>query len=80
MEWGSRLRLTVPNGIKRIGNASFKSRILMSLIWGSNLLLIGDLLAKNIAYPYELPVGMSISLIGAPFFIAMLVGRRKGQR
>nr|WP_297766082.1 iron ABC transporter permease [uncultured Butyrivibrio sp.] len=72
--------LIVPNAIKRIDSSSFKSRMLLTMIWGSNLLLFGDLLAKNISYPYELPVGMLISLIGAPFFIILLARRHRGQR
>ena len=70
--------LIVPNAIKRIDISSFKSRMILTMIWGSNLLLFGDLFAKNISYPYELPVGMLISLIGAPFFIILLAKRHRG--
>ena len=42
-----------------------------------NLLLISDYIARNVAYPYELPVGMLISLLGAPFFILMIIRKRR---
>ena len=68
--------LIVPNLIRQISRSSFAAKLLLSAVWGSNLILAGDLLAKNIMYPYELPVGMLISLLGAPFFIIMIAKKR----
>ena len=68
--------LIVPNLIRQISRSSFADKLLLSAVWGSNLILAGDLLAKNIMYPYELPVGMLISLLGAPFFIIMIAKKR----
>lgn len=72
--------LIVPNAVRKIHCSSFRNRMILTMTGGSCLLLFADFLAKNIADPYELPVGMLISLIGAPFFMIMLATRRRGQR
>ncbi len=69
--------LIVPNIIRLIDECSFRVRLGLSTVWGINLLLISDYIARNVAYPYELPVGMLISLLGAPFFILMIIRKRR---
>lgn len=48
-----------------------------SALVGSILLLFCDLLARNIFTPYEISVGIVLSVIGAPFFLWMLLGKRR---
>lgn len=44
-----------------------------SILCGAVLLIIGDLIARTIVSPAELPIGVVTSLIGAPFFIGLLM-------
>lgn len=44
---------------------------------GATLLLLADLLARSLAAPAELPVGIVTALIGAPIFFSLLRGRRR---
>ncbi|KFC99989.1 permease component of an ABC superfamily iron(III) dicitrate transporter, partial [Rahnella aquatilis CIP 78.65 = ATCC 33071] len=38
-------------------------------IFGATLMLLADLLARFLAWPGELPAGVVLALIGAPFFV-----------
>jgi len=49
-----------------------------SALVGALLLLLADLAAKTACMPAELPLGAITSLIGAPFFIYLLVRARGG--
>lgn len=47
-----------------------------SLLFGGAFLVICDTAARLLAAPAELPVGVITSLLGGPFFLWLLVGRR----
>jgi iron complex transport system permease protein len=47
-------------------------------LMGAVLLLLADTLARIVLAPVEIPVGILTSLIGAPFFLYMLL-RKKHQ-
>ncbi|WP_246187513.1 FecCD family ABC transporter permease [Neomoorella glycerini] len=49
-----------------------------SCLLGAVLLLVADTLARTIMAPIEIPVGIITSLIGAPFFMYLLVKRKRG--
>lgn len=46
-------------------------------IGGATLLILADTVARVVAAPAELPVGLLTALIGAPFFLALLLRLRK---
>ena len=46
-----------------------------SVLLGGTILAAGDLVARTIASPRQLPVGAVMALVGAPMFIALLRGR-----
>ena len=43
---------------------------------GAALLLLADLLARLLLAPAELPIGIITALLGAPFFLYLLVRGR----
>ena len=43
---------------------------------GGILVILADLLGRTLFAPSELPVGILMSLIGAPYFLILLVRRR----
>ena len=47
--------------------------LLASALAGSILLLIADCIARVIVLPAELPTGILTALIGAPFFVALML-------
>jgi iron complex transport system permease protein len=48
-----------------------------SALLGGALLLGADLLARTIVAPAELPIGIVTALVGAPFFLWLLLRDRK---
>lgn len=47
---------------------------------GAALCLICDLAARTLFAPYELPVGIVLSFLGAPFFLFLLIRRKRSNR
>jgi len=48
-----------------------------SALAGATLLLIADSLARIVVIPAELPTGILTALLGAPFFVALLLQQRR---
>ncbi len=48
-----------------------------SSLLGALILLVADAAAKTVAAPAEIPVGIITSAIGAPFFLIMLIRKRR---
>jgi iron complex transport system permease protein len=44
-----------------------------SALGGALLLTLCDLAARTLFSPYELPVGIILSLVGGPFFVALIL-------
>lgn len=70
--------LIVPNILRLKEGFSVRKKIIGCILWGSSLLLYCDTLMRTLFYPYELPAGLLLSLIGTPFFIFLLM--RRGAR
>lgn len=68
--------LIVPHISRLILGYDYKYLIPMSGVLGGILLLLADTMARFIARPLELPVGVIMSMIGGPFFL-ILLRRRK---
>jgi iron complex transport system permease protein len=65
--------LVVPHFARRmVGSLHFKLLPLAALL-GATALTSADILARTVARPHELPVGVLTALLGAPFFIFILI-------
>ena len=64
--------LIVPHVARRLGGGSHAWLIPLSAALGGLLLLLADDLARTVMAPVELPVGILMALIGAPFFLWLL--------
>lgn len=69
--------LIVPHIVRRLTKANTKVNIVVCGLFGGSFLVYSDLLAKYLFYPYELPVGLLLSVIGAPFFIYLLIHKKR---
>ncbi len=69
--------LVVPHLLRLAGGAAHRWVLPGSLLGGAILLLAADTLARTVAAPAELPIGVLTSLVGAPFFLALLLGQRR---
>ena len=64
--------LIVPHLTRIIWGHDYKRLIPLSILGGSTVLLLADLLARVLLAPQILPVGIVTALIGAPFFLWVL--------
>ncbi|MBM7562448.1 FecCD family ABC transporter permease [Fusibacter tunisiensis] len=69
--------LIVPHFTRSIVGPNYEKLLPGSLLIGGIYLLIVDTLARTV-FPVEIPLGILTSLIGAPFFIYMLLHSRRG--
>ena len=69
--------LIVPNCIRVIYKGKSRAALLLCMIYGASFLLLCDTLSRQIVFPYELPCGLLLSIIGAPYLIWILVKKRK---
>lgn len=68
--------LVIPHFIRLLGFYDNKKLQPLSAAAGALFLLLSDTLARTIAAPGELPVGIVTSFIGAPYFVYMLFKKR----
>jgi iron complex transport system permease protein len=68
--------LVVPHLVRLAAGATHRVVLVGSLLLGPTVLLLADLGARTFAAPAEVPIGALTSLLGTPFFIALLRGRR----
>ena len=69
------LGLVVPNIVARIMGDNLRASIPVVAVFGAALLLACDLIGRLIRYPYEIPVGTILGVIGAIIFLWMLYAR-----
>ncbi|MEP3049220.1 MAG: iron ABC transporter permease [Roseibium sp.] len=69
--------LIVPNLARALLGASFKRRAVLVPILGAAMVLGADILARVIAFPLELPTGSITAIIGAPYFLFLLMQKIK---
>lgn len=65
--------LVVPHLIRLLGGSSHAHLLPCSALLGGVLLLWADAFARTIIAPAELPIGIITALLGAPFFLWLLV-------
>lgn len=67
--------LVVPHILRLIVGSDTRLLLPASLLGGAAFLAASDCIARIVAYPTELPVGVITALVGAPFFLYLLVRR-----
>ncbi|MBS7247747.1 MAG: iron ABC transporter permease [Candidatus Freyarchaeota archaeon] len=69
--------LVVPHMIRLALGSDHRLLLPLSSVFGANLLLAADILARVAMKPMELPIGVITSFVGIPFFVYLLVRRGK---
>ena len=67
--------IVVPHLLRLAIGPSHRFLLPASAIGGAGLLLIADSIARTIAAPAELPIGIITAILGAPVFLILLLGR-----
>lgn len=68
--------LIVPHLVRLIAGPDHRVVLPASALAGASLLLLADVFARLVLAPAELPIGIVTALIGAPFFLFLLVRGR----
>lgn len=71
--------LLVPHMVRRLVGSDNRWLLPAAALLGGSFVLVCDMLARVLFAPFELPVGIVMSLLGGPFFLYLLL-RRKGGR
>ena len=71
--------LLVPHIMRRAVGEDSLPLLLACALGGASLLTLCDLLSRVLFAPYEIPVGIVLSLAGGPFFIWLLLRQRGGR-
>ena len=72
--------LLVPHAVRRIATSKAKHLVPLSALFGAGFVTFCDTLARVVFAPYELPVGIIMAFLGAPFFIFILIKGKGGRR
>ena len=70
--------LMVPHLVRRFTDRRPAALIVPSALAGALLLLVADALCRVIPLVTELRLGIALSLLGAPFFLVLLLRMRRG--
>ncbi|WP_447593764.1 FecCD family ABC transporter permease [Aquipseudomonas campi] len=68
--------LVVPHLVRLVAGPDHRVLLPASALAGASLILFADLFARLVLAPAELPIGIVTALIGAPFFLYLLLRRR----
>lgn len=65
--------LISPNIAKRLVGLSHKNFLIVSVLISAIIMLCADAISKNMFSPVEIPVGITVSLLGVPYFMYLIV-------
>ena len=68
--------LVIPHLVRMITGCDYRKTVPASILLGASFLLLVDTISRSIA-TVELPIGILTSLIGAPFFLYLIVREAK---
>jgi iron complex transport system permease protein len=71
------LGLVVPHLIRLALGPDHRLLLSASALLGASLLVGADLLARTVAVPAEVPIGIVTALVGGPFFLWLLLRDRR---
>lgn len=76
------LGLLVPHMVRLVWGQDARWFVPLSALAGAGFLVLADAVVRLVFSPFEVPVGIFTALLGAPFFLVLLVRqqRREGRR
>lgn len=69
--------LLIPHIARRLVGTQCKVLIPCCILYGAAFLTLCDLMARILFAPFEIPVGLVLSMLGGPFFIWLLIRQRR---
>ena len=68
--------LVIPHAVRMLFGSSYRIVVPLSALLGAAFLVLADVVARTIASPAELPIGVVTAFVGAPFFGLILWNSR----
>lgn len=68
--------MMVPHAVRAVSGSDHRLLVPASAFVGGMFLVLADLLARTLAAPNEIPVGVLTALVGGPFFLYLLATRK----
>ena len=72
--------LLVPHAVRRLAGNKASDLIGLCALYGAGFVCLCDTISRTVYSPYEIPVGIIMAYLGAPFFIFLLVKGKGGHR
>ncbi|MFH1541477.1 MAG: iron ABC transporter permease [bacterium] len=72
--------LIIPHWIRLTLGPNHRMLIPFSAFSGALLMVVADVLSRTLLAPVEIPIGIIMALVGAPFFLYLLRRKRTGNR
>jgi iron complex transport system permease protein len=69
--------IIVPHTVRLAAGASYRRVLPLSMLGGAAFLITADLIARTVASPAEVPIGVITAFVGAPFFVFVLYRRSR---
>ena len=70
--------LLVPHAVRRVAGSKSSHLIRLCALYGAGFVCLCDTLARTLFSPYEIPVGIIMAYLGAPFFVFILIKGKGG--
>ncbi|KNH23020.1 iron ABC transporter permease [Arthrobacter sp. ZBG10] len=70
------LGLVVPNIVSLVFGDNLRRSVPWTALMGATFVLACDIIGRTIRYPYEVPVGMVMSVVGAIVFLILILKKR----
>ena len=72
--------LIVPHAVRKLAGTESRHVLPLCALWGGAFVTFCDLACRLLFAPYELAVGIGMSVLGGPFFMLLLIKNRGGKR
>lgn len=70
------LGLIVPNVVSLLFGDNLRKTLPLVALLGAIFLLISDIIGRIIIYPFEVPIGVTVSILGSATFLVMILRKR----
>ena len=72
--------LIVPHTVRRMVGSAHRHLLPLCALLGAGFVCLCDTIARTAFAPYEIPVGIIMAFLGAPFFVFILIRGKGGHR
>lgn len=70
--------LIVPHAVRRLAGSKASALLGLCALYGAAFVCLCDTIARTAFAPYEIPVGIIMAFLGAPFFVFILIKGKGG--